>query len=204
MVLSVALIAAFCSKFQTEAGQHWSPSSQNGFSLAPEFCLIDGSYYSSKHIHGGIYDHDVVVHEWHFVDPDDESIHTQNRENKYKNKGKTETLIQNQLLHVLQLLTWATVEKSAQDWYCFCSISMLHSRNLSCLTLFLLFPFLYFIYTLINLFTFPISFLPQYLHRKWHSCLGKVCVGSPHNTAVLYILYGGHSRRHCCRRQDAR
>ncbi len=46
--------------------------------------LSDGSasYYNLKHIHGGIYDHDVVVHEWHFMDPDDESIHTQNIENK--------------------------------------------------------------------------------------------------------------------------
>ena len=46
--------------------------------------MSDGwaSYANLKDIHGGIYDHDVVVHERHFVHPDDDSVHTQNIENK--------------------------------------------------------------------------------------------------------------------------
>ena len=46
--------------------------------------ISDGwaSYYNLKQIHGGIYGHDVVVHEHHFVDPEDDSVHTQNIENK--------------------------------------------------------------------------------------------------------------------------
>ncbi len=46
--------------------------------------MSDGwaSYYNLKQIHGGIYDHSVVVHEHHFVDPEDDSVHTQNIENK--------------------------------------------------------------------------------------------------------------------------
>ncbi len=39
------------------------------------------SYYSLKQIHGGIYNHDVIVHECHFVHLDDDSAHTQNIEN---------------------------------------------------------------------------------------------------------------------------
>ncbi len=42
VLMSVALVTAFWLKFQTKARRHWSPSSQNGFSPAPEFCLTAG------------------------------------------------------------------------------------------------------------------------------------------------------------------
>lgn len=32
---------------------------------------------------GGIYTHKVIIHEEHFVDPDDDIIHTQNIENTW-------------------------------------------------------------------------------------------------------------------------
>ena len=46
--------------------------------------ISDGwaSSYNLKHIHGGTYNHDVVVHEHHMVDPEDDTIRTQNIENK--------------------------------------------------------------------------------------------------------------------------
>ncbi len=46
--------------------------------------MSDGwaSYYNLKEIHGGIYDHSVVVHECHFVDPEDDRVNSQNTENK--------------------------------------------------------------------------------------------------------------------------
>ncbi len=41
--------------------------------------ISDGwaSYANLDNLHGGIYKHDVVIHERHFVDPDNESVHTQ-------------------------------------------------------------------------------------------------------------------------------
>ena len=46
--------------------------------------ISDGwaSYANLDNLHGGIYKHNVVIHEWHFVDPEDESVHTQNIEGK--------------------------------------------------------------------------------------------------------------------------
>ncbi len=46
--------------------------------------MSDGwaSYADLNTVHGGIYKHEVVVHEHHFVDPNDETVHTQNIEGK--------------------------------------------------------------------------------------------------------------------------
>jgi len=41
------------------------------------------SYLNIHAIGDGIYTHDVIVHDRHFVDPTDEEIHTQNIENMW-------------------------------------------------------------------------------------------------------------------------
>lgn len=41
------------------------------------------AYNNVDQIGGGIYEHQVVVHEHHFVDPDDRTIHTQRVENMW-------------------------------------------------------------------------------------------------------------------------
>jgi len=38
---------------------------------------------TTKRIRGGIYTHDVIVHQQNFVDPGDEDVHTQNVENMW-------------------------------------------------------------------------------------------------------------------------
>ena len=47
--------------------------------------ISDGwpSYARIENINGGIYTHQVIIHEQHFVDPDDSNIHTQNVENMW-------------------------------------------------------------------------------------------------------------------------
>ena len=41
------------------------------------------SYVNIERTAGGIYKHDVVVHDSHFVDPNDAEVHTQNAENMW-------------------------------------------------------------------------------------------------------------------------
>ena len=42
-----------------------------------------GAYNTIDQIGGGIYSHDVVIHQHHFVDPDDRSIHTNSVESMW-------------------------------------------------------------------------------------------------------------------------
>ena len=53
------------------------------FILPGSYIMSDGwaSYAQIDQIQGGIYTHDVIVHERNFVDPNDTNIHTQNVEN---------------------------------------------------------------------------------------------------------------------------
>lgn len=55
------------------------------FILPGSHIISDGwpAYAHVENIRGGIYMHDVVVHERHFVDPDSPDVHTQNIENTW-------------------------------------------------------------------------------------------------------------------------
>ena len=46
------------------------------------------AYRGIDQIQGGVYEHDVVVHQRNFVDPDDPDIHTQNIENTWMRAKK--------------------------------------------------------------------------------------------------------------------
>ncbi len=62
------------------------------------------SYYNLKNIHGGIHSHDVVIHERHFVNPEDPTIHTPKyREQIGQDQEEIQAAVWNQLVHVLQL-----------------------------------------------------------------------------------------------------
>ncbi|GFR59291.1 hypothetical protein ElyMa_000051700 [Elysia marginata] len=52
------------------------------FILPGTHIISDGwaAYANTPNIGGGIYTHEVIIHEDHFVDPDDDSAHTQNIE----------------------------------------------------------------------------------------------------------------------------
>lgn len=52
--------------------------------------MSDGwaSYAAIDQIAGGIYRHETIIHEQHFVDPEDETIHTQNIENTWMRVNK--------------------------------------------------------------------------------------------------------------------
>ena len=55
------------------------------FILPGSHIMSDGwpAYANIPQIGGGIYTHDVIVHERHFVDPDNPDVHTQNIENTW-------------------------------------------------------------------------------------------------------------------------
>lgn len=47
--------------------------------------MTDGwaAYRNIPNMCGGVYDHQVIIHEENFVDPDDSDVHTQNVENMW-------------------------------------------------------------------------------------------------------------------------
>ena len=94
-----SLIPSYLEKrFCKKTGVYWSSAAISG-SLS---LCCGGSFEDINH---GIYTHDVIVHQEHFVDPNDDAIHTQNVENlwmRVKRKlrrqfGTSETLFTSHL-----------------------------------------------------------------------------------------------------------
>ncbi|CAH1375563.1 unnamed protein product [Tenebrio molitor] len=52
--------------------------------------MSDGwrAYHNIGNVHGGIYEHHVIIHEENFVSPDDPNVHTQHVENMWMRAKK--------------------------------------------------------------------------------------------------------------------
>ena len=96
--------------------------------------ISDGwaAYAQIENINHGIYRHDVIVHHEHFVDPNDDAIHTQNVENlwmRVKRKlrrqfGTSETLFTSHLHEFV----WRERHKNSAAFSAFiCSLTRQHT-----------------------------------------------------------------------------